>query len=202
MRTCFAILTLLLGLSASSVVHAQYEIEPVEETPEDELQPWHFDLDAAIGSTTVHFITATDIAHMCPPELMPCGVPNIAEAAFRGTGGIGYKGFTMEGAYTIGLQGPPTPSYRVLNIGVRFDTSWSGLFSIFFRFSVAHRMGEVGGDGAHAGIGILARPHQMLAFYGEISADITSGVAFNEGQKPLFTYATFFVGGIRFSLGP
>ncbi len=193
---------LLWLVGSSATANAQYEIEPAED-PEagDEVQPWHFDLDAAVGTTTVRFVNQFDIANMCPTA-DPCAIPNIAQAAFRGTAGIGYKGFTLEGAYTLGLEGAPTPTYRVLNVGVRFDTSWDGLFSLFFRFSMVHRMGEVGGEGAHAGVGILARPHQMLAFYGEISADITTGVAFNEGQQPIFSYATFFVGGIRFSLGP
>lgn len=205
MRTSLGLAVLLSVLFVNASAFAQVEIEPTDAdaAANEELVPWHFDLDAAIGSTTVHFVTPTDFANMCPPpEIAACGVPNIAEAAFRGTVGMGYKGFTIEGGYTLGLEGAPTPSYRVLNIGIRLDTSWDGLFSLFFRFSAAHRMGDVGGDGAHAGVGLLARPHQMFAIYGEISADITTGVAFNEGQTPIFSYATFLVGGIRFSIGP
>lgn len=168
--------------------------------PEDDPDPVHGVIDFAAGQSMVRFLTASDFAGGCIPDI-PCGLPNLTYTTLTGMGGIGYKGIAVEAGVSVGLTPNELPSYFVARVGARVESGWRSIFSVMFRFQFVYRMGDLEGMGASASVGFVIRPIQFLGLYGEAACDIFTVPPWASQVGGIFAYTPIFTGGMRFQLG-
>jgi hypothetical protein len=214
-----AALTLALLFTAGvEGVRADAPPRPGDEPPPS---PWHFDLDVGYGKSAVDFVVPASYAGLCepvvapspdvPPDALPmppagCTLPKRELGLLRTTLGLGHGGFTFEGsvhtdARFLGADGETAP-YLTWSAGVRLDTSWDGLFALSFRFAYVRRETRgLEGEGGRASIGTLIRLAPWLVIYGEAAVDLMTVPAPLRDAGVLFSYTSWFGGGLRFEFG-
>jgi hypothetical protein len=214
--TLFALALVLL--QATATARADAPPRPGTEPPPS---PWHFDLDVGYGKSAVDFVVPATYAGLCepimapspgvPPDALPmppegCTLPKQELSLLRTTLGLGHGGFTFEGsvhtdARFLGAEGTTAP-YLTWSAGVRLDTSWDGLFALSFRFAYVRRETRgLEGEGGRASIGTLIRLAPWLVIYGEAAVDLMTVPAPLRDAGVLFSYTTWFGGGLRFEFG-
>ena len=87
-------------------------------------------------------------------------------------------------------------------MGIRLDTSYLAMFSVYFRAHYLIQMGEVEGRGGHFGIGMQLWFIPQMSLYAEAAADLTSVPESMQSEGTLFSYARYFGGGIRMRFAP
>jgi len=217
--TLFALALVLL--QAAATARADAPPRPGQEPPPS---PWHFDLDVGYGKSAIDFVVPASFAGLCepvtetpgvPPEVPPkalpmppagCTLPKQELSLLRTTLGLGHGGFTFEGSVHtdsrfLGAEGTTAP-YLAWSAGVRLDTSWEGLFALSFRFAYVRRETRgLEGEGGRTSIGTLIRLAPWLVIYGEAAVDLMTVPAALRDAGVLFSYTSWFGGGLRFELG-
>jgi hypothetical protein len=175
---------------------------PVSDFVEEESdpRPLRIDLDFAMGESTVRFVTGQEFAGVCQPDQF-CSPPPMEYLTLRGTAALAWKGVAFEGGIAMGLLQGEQPKYFVWRAGVRLETGWKSLFSLMFRIQWVYRAGYLEGMGGSASTGIVIRPTEWLALYGEAAIDMLSVPKWASNVGAIFSYTPIFTGGMRFQFG-
>jgi len=118
----------------------------------------------------------------------------------RGLGAIGWGGLNLEASVAMPVDGDI--DLTQFGLGIRLDTSYLGVFSVYLRAHYLMQSGDVEAQGGHFGLGMQVWAIPQMAFYAEAAADITSVNEEMQNQGTLFSYARYFGGGIRFRFAP
>ncbi len=217
------VLTASIALADDSRDDSRSEDSRSEDSSDDDSpSPWHFDVDLGYGRSEVRFAVPASYAGACdavtvlppdtPPELVPtppvaCALPNTTVDVMRGTLGVGNGGFTFEASLVVDRSvfdgsGSTSEPYLAWSGGVRLDTSWTGVFAFQFRFAYVRRESTgIAGEGGRAGMGLIVRLVPWLVLYGEASIDLTTVPAWMSDGGALFSYTSWYGGGLRFEFG-
>lgn len=159
----------------------------------------HIDLDFAVFQTEVDFVDSSDVLAECLPPI-PCGVDGFTTTTARASGSIGLGSLNLEGSLSVPLDLPGV-ELVTWSAGLRIDSSQDGWLSLQLRLAYVGRLGDVEGQGARAGLGLIVRPAWWISLYAEASAEATSVPTTFNDMGALFSYATHLGGGLRLSFG-
>jgi hypothetical protein len=115
-------------------------------------------------------------------------------------GGIGWGGLTLEGS--VALPVDSDLDLTQIGVGVRLDTSYLAMFSVYFRAHYIIQTGDIEGVGGHFGVGMQLWVIPQMSFYAEAAADLTSVPESMQSEGTLFSYARYFGGGVRLRFAP
>ncbi len=167
-----------------------------------ERSPFHVELDVGYVNQAADYVSMTDVVPICPDGSPPenCSPTGRNVHLMRGIAGIGWGGLTLEAA--IAMPVASELDLTQVGVGVRFDTSYAGMFSVYFRAHYLIQMGEIEGEGGHVGVGMQLWFIPQMSLYAEAAADLTSVPESMQSQGTLFSYARYFGGGLRFRFAP
>ena len=169
--------------------------------PEDEARPsLHMDFDASAGLSNTRFVSAADVSVAFCKGDEACDPPNLSVAVLRASLAVGWEAYSVEATLELPLEGESTLG-TVASFGARVDTAPESWLSLQFRLAYVRRMGAFDGQGARFGVGVVLRPLDFAAFYGEGSGDVTTVPAAMNDAGTLFSYAYYVGGGIRLYVG-
>ena len=210
-------------LCAAGLVLAASTARADDDDDDDSPSPWHVDVDLSYGPSDVRFVVPASYAGVCdavtavpagtPPEAVPaapaaCGLPETTVDVARGTVGVGHGGVTVEASLVLDRSvfdasvGGASEPYLAWSAGVRFDSSWTSVLALSFRFAYVRRESTgLAGEGGRAGVGIVLRMIPWLVLYGEASIDATTVPSWMNDGGALFSYTTWLGGGMRFEFG-
>lgn len=173
-----------------------------EGSAEDEPSILHLDLDAAVRRAGIQFFSASDVSPICldgnPVET--CTPIEFSAWLLTGRVGLGFQNFTLEASMTKSVQA--AFEYFAWSAGVRLDTSYQAIISMFFRGAIVQRFGDLEGVGGLLGAGIQVRATHWLVPYVEAEIEATSvpEAIFDAGT--LFSWSTRLGFGLRMSFTP
>jgi hypothetical protein len=172
------------------------EAEVVEEEDEGP-KTFHADIDVGYGVSTVRFVSPADVVPALCPADEPCDALDFDSHLLHGMLSIGLGGFSIEGGLELPIAG--NTDYHAWTLGVRVDTATDAWVSIQVRIAFLQREGPIEGMGARGSAGLVVRPFEWGALYGEAAADVTSVPQAMSDAGTLFAYSYYFGGGLRFS---
>ena len=190
MRTPLLALTLTFLALASGTAEAQAP------------SPFHVEIGAAYQQQTADYVSMTDVVPICPDgrPAETCAPTGRTLNMVRGLGAIGWGGLNLEASVAMPVDGDI--DLTQFGLGIRLDTSYLGVFSVYLRAHYLMQSGDVEAQGGHFGLGMQVWAIPQMAFYAEAAADITSVNEEMQNQGTLFSYARYFGGGIRFRFAP
>ena len=163
---------------------------------------FHIELDAAYVNQRADFVGMTDVVPICPDgrPAETCRPSVRTLNMMRGGVSLGLGGVNVEGMIAKPAEGEL--NFTQLSAGLRLDTSYLSVVSVYFRMHYTVQQGDIEGRGGHLGLGMTIWPWHYTGFYGEAAVDITTVPDTMTQQGTLFSYARYFGGGIRFRFSP
>jgi hypothetical protein len=184
---------------AAAVALAAFSAAPVSA---QDFSAFHVELDVGYLNQRADFVGMTDVVPFCPDGGAPetCTPTVRTVNMVRGAASIGLGGLNVEG--TLARPVESDLEFLQLGIGLRLDTSYLSVFSVYFRVQYTVQQGDIEGTGGHVGLGATVWPWHYTGLYAEAAVDITSVPESMTQQGTLFSYARYFGGGIRFRFSP
>ncbi len=193
------------GASGLSVLLAFLFLAPspsvAEDNEGDEHPSFHLDFDLAFGLTNIRFVSPSDVVSALCTEGGACDPADFSTAVVRGAFAVGWEGMMLEATVEHPLENVALMDSVIWTVGTRVDTAPKGWLSMQVRLAYVRREGALAGEGGRVGLGLLIRPFDFGALYGEATGDITSVPAMMNEGGTLFSYSYYFGGGIRIYVG-
>ena len=187
-------------IGAFVAVLSFYSTAVAEESIEEEPASLHVDFDAGAGLSVARFVAASDLLPTGCTGGGPCVPADVSVPVMRASLAVGWEAYAVEATLELPLEGESTLG-TVASFGARVDTSHDAWLSLHFRMSYVRRIGDFDGQGGRFGVGIVLRPFDFAAIYGEATGDVTTVPAEMNEAGTLFSYGYYVGGGIRLSVG-